>query len=329
MRLRLKSKNGTKIVNIEDDKLPLVDLLKLIRETFEINQANVITGLKNGFPPKTISLDEQTLSITECGIKNGDQLIVEFQDSQVGGEFLSNKESTSTSTVQQSDIPSVFISDLKKYLILRNIPDDNSCMFNSISYAVNGSGSYLEGGISPSKSLRSVVKSYIESNPDKYNEAVLERSPEDYCSWITKKDSWGGAIELGILADWFNLRINCIDVGLGNFISFEPESTPPKKFIVLVYSGIHYDVLGLNTVLSKNSSDFLKDETIWDIDSDIGQLINEKALELCKLLQTKNYTTNTTTFRVRCLECYEVLVGETSASKHANDTGHYRFGEVN
>lgn len=266
----------------------------------------------------------------------------------------------------KEDIPSVYIDSLQKYLILRNIPDDNSCLFNSISYALSGANSYQT--FSPPSDLRQIVVSYIEKDPALYSEAVLGRPRQEYCEWILKKDSWGGAIELGILADWFDVRITCIDIELGNFIQIENESKKPKEFIVLIYSGIHYDVFALNANL--NTTDKELDQCKWRIDGrrngsgeeeekdenghiggeptkyeeskakkagddldERGERDEETAIlkaseKLCKLLQERDYSTNTTTFRVRCLDCYLVLVGEVGASKHAEQTGHLNFGEV-
>lgn len=33
-----------------------------------------------------------------------------------------------------------------------------------------------------------------------WNEAVLGKSPVEYCAWIQHPDKWGGAIELSILS---------------------------------------------------------------------------------------------------------------------------------
>ena len=89
----------------------------------------------------------------------------------------------------RDDIPSTFIESLNKYLILRNIPDDNSCLFNSISYAISGYDSFKN--ISPPEELRKVVVNYIEKDPELYSDLILGRPREEYCRWIIKKDSWG------------------------------------------------------------------------------------------------------------------------------------------
>ncbi|CUM62498.1 uncharacterized protein PRCAT00000048001 [Priceomyces carsonii] len=329
MKLRVKSKYGSRIVDSVDEMADLGSFLELISEPSSLNQNSQleVANIKRGFPPVSIDLSASTMSIGDHGIRNGEQLIVEFhitgQSDDVG------KSSANGSRTNQSlDIPTVYLSDLKKYLILRNVPDDNSCMFNALAYALNGLESYKEDGILPPKYFRTIVGNYIKKNPDVYNEIVLGKSPEEYSTWIEKKNSWGGAIELGILASELNIRIDCLDIELGNIIKFENENNEPNMFIILIYSGIHYDLLALNSELSNDSFHKAKDETKWLIASSERENIISGAKELCALLQLKNYSTNTTKFRVRCLDCYKVLVGEMGASNHANETGHFNFGEV-
>lgn len=321
MRLRLRHQHGNQVVDVGEE----VSLREFI-SSIESSQYGKVRALKNGFPPRPLALDDGEAMLKDLGIKNGDQIIVEYgaktgdknsrtTGSSRGANIDPGKSSSST------DIPSVFVAELQTYLILRNIPDDNSCLFNAVLYAANG---YNSPTTAPD--LRQVVVNYIRNDPIKYNEIVLGRPVEEYCEWITKKDSWGGAIELGILSDWLGLTIYCLDIELGKFIKFENNDSRPSDFCVLIYSGIHYDLVALNSRLSVENRDKVYDSTKWK--SDMHGIITSASEKLCKLLQTENYSTNTTTFRLRCLDCYKILVGEMGASNHANETGHYNFGEV-
>ncbi|EGW34863.1 uncharacterized protein SPAPADRAFT_53257 [Spathaspora passalidarum NRRL Y-27907] len=331
MRLKLKSRIGTCTINIDDSKL-FRDFLEDIKNNSQLHlETERISSIKSGFPPKPLDLtfSSPDVTVSDKGIKDGDQLIVEFVHS--GGVKRPLSESpvppVRKRPTPSEEIPAVYIPELDRYIILRNIPDDNSCLFNSISYAMSGYDSYRT--ISPPGDLRNVVVEYIEKDPELYSELVLGRPRDEYCEWIRKKDSWGGAIELGILADWFDIRIVCIDIESGNFIRFENEKKPPKRFIILIYSGIHYDLLSLNEELSQNERDMKNDISNWPIEeSKQEELILASSQKLCKKLQENDYATNTTTFRVRCLDCYQILVGEMGASKHAEETGHVNFGEV-
>lgn len=305
MKLRVKSPLATKVVLI-DDNISTKQLIEQL-QIEGVTQSSSIT-IKNGFPPKAISLEPE--HIADLDIKNGDQIIIEF-----------SKENgiTEQKGKVNDHIPSVYIENLNKYLILRNIPDDNSCLFNSIIYGTK---------TATVPELRRVCGEAILSDPETYNDIVLGRSNNDYSNWIMKKDSWGGAIELGILSKYLKIQINCIDIELGSVIKFLDEAQVPEKFINLIYLGIHYDILSINDNLSTEDSDKHHDQCIWSLGTQMASEIDVASNKLVQLLQSKNYSTNTTKFRIRCLDCYKVLVGETGAAKHANEAGHFNFGEV-
>ena len=62
------------------------------------------------------------------------------------------------------------------------------------------------------ETMREIVASTIESNPDVYNSAILDKEPSEYCSWIMEKETWGGGIELAILSEFFQIRIGVADI---------------------------------------------------------------------------------------------------------------------
>ncbi|CCG22472.1 Otu1 protein [Candida orthopsilosis Co 90-125] len=341
MRLKLKSDSGVSTIKV-DSEILFQDFLADIKANTDlhIDTSESISMIKTGFPPKSIDLVfGPKTTLQDKHIKDGDQLSITFistkrplspqSDSNTNVAPLNGSEvraeaATNKKRDLKEDIPAVYIESENKYLILRNIPDDNSCLFNSISYAISGHDSYTT--FSPPQELRNVVVDYVNRDPVLYSDTVLGRPREEYCRWILKKDSWGGAIELGILADWFDVRVICIDIESGNFIRIENEEKKPTKFMLLIYSGIHYDVLALGNEVSTKNKD--QDECLFRIGDSREKGIIEAAEKLCKLLQEKDYSTNTTTFRVRCLDCYSILVGELGASKHAEQTGHLNFGEV-
>lgn len=319
MRFRVKSSTAAKVVTVDGT---LANLIGEIRKQDLIPADADVVSIKYGFPPKKVALEDKSKLLEEVGLKSGEQLIIESdKPSQPETEENSRKKAKTATT--NSDIPSVYNSKFH-YTILRNVPDDNSCMFNSIIYAMFA----IRGEVVTEEvhKLRSIVSDAIGSDRELYSELVLGRTNDKYTQWILRQDSWGGAIELGILSGKLDINFYCLDVELGKFIKF--ESSKSNKFMVLVYSGIHYDVMGRNAKLTSSVQDKQYDKCIFEKDTEEGESFLEDCSKLCKLLQTKNYSTNTTTFRVRCLECYEVLVGEMGASNHANKTGHFKFGEV-
>jgi ubiquitin thioesterase OTU1 len=90
--------------------------------------------------------------------------------------------------------------------VLRVMPDDNSCLFRAFGTAV------LPGDDLSMRELRSLVASAIQAQPDVFTKVVLEQSPDDYCIWIQTEDAWGGAIELTILSQHFEIEVCSVDV---------------------------------------------------------------------------------------------------------------------
>jgi hypothetical protein len=109
-------------------------------------------------------------------------------------------------------------------LVLRVMPDDNSCMCKCYfcttlqcgSTDSNPSQVTAFGGAlgleNPSITLRNKVADYILSHPNEYNEAILGDKPARYTTRMRQMDTWGGAIELSILSDIYDIEISSIDV---------------------------------------------------------------------------------------------------------------------
>jgi ubiquitin thioesterase OTU1 len=68
--------------------------------------------------------------------------------------------------------------------------------------------------------------------------------PSQYTTKILNPLTWGGAIELGILASHFQTEIASIDVETGRIDHFSPHNTGGMRCVV-IYSGIHYDAATL------------------------------------------------------------------------------------
>jgi ubiquitin thioesterase OTU1 len=130
------------------------------------------------------------------------------------GSSSSNNGNKSNSTATQplslaraepkfnkDDPPDVVLPNGRGTVVLRVMEDDNSCLFRALSYVLTGSMmSVVE--------LRQLVAETIQANPQQYNEAVLEQKVDAYCEWIKMESSWGGGIELGIFADFFDVEVS-------------------------------------------------------------------------------------------------------------------------
>jgi ubiquitin thioesterase OTU1 len=210
-----------------------------------------------------------------------------------------------------NDPPEIVLPEHGGTLVLRIMPDDNSCLFRAIASAIMP-------GLDTMNELRSVVAQTIQANPDVYSKAVLDnKDPDDYCRWIQTEDAWGGQIELNIISNHFEIEICSIDVQ-GLRIDRYNEGRP--KRCIVVYSGIHYDTIALSPFDSPPEFDHKTFDTTDDV-------VLSSALELCQMLKGKGYYTDTAAFKIRCKQCGAICVGEVGATEHASKTGHYDFDE--
>ncbi|KAH7057985.1 hypothetical protein BKA57DRAFT_531285 [Linnemannia elongata] len=218
---------------------------------------------------------------------------------------------TATS-VTKGGIESVRIRD-QGLLVLREVEDDNSCLFNAIAYTLDPSmKSNVQG-------LRQIVAKTIDANPDAYPDVVLGRPRKEYCEWIKKENSWGGAIELAIFSDHYKIEIDSIDVSTTRVDRFG-EGQYSQRALVM-YSGIHYDAVALTPSLDIPAE---CDQTQFDTSSE--DILTAGIQLAAKLKQAHKYT-DLATFTLRCSVCQIGLKGEKDAQQHAQSTMHTSFEE--
>jgi len=92
--------------------------------------------------------------------------------------------------------------------------------------------------------MREIIANAVSADPDEYSEAFLGRPNDEYCKWILKCDSWGGAIELSILSKFYGLEIAVID-SINAIINRFGEDQHYAQRVFLIFDGIHYDPLYL------------------------------------------------------------------------------------
>ena len=94
---------------------------------------------------------------------------------------------------------------------MKVVPADNSCLFTAINYCMSGEVVASEN----SSFMREVIASVVGADQEKYSEAILGKANKAYCNWILGKDAWGGAIEVQILAEYFQVEIMVVDTKSG------------------------------------------------------------------------------------------------------------------
>lgn len=337
MRIRLRGPQGVSTITLADTAT-IADLQSAIATSTSLAKYEV----KSGFPPAILHLDSYSGSTTleAAGLNlNGEQLIIEGKGSApvitssiTAPSSKPNQtpnDSTPASTTQPStssdllslqrkendltDVPEIPLPSHSAVLVLRIMPDDNSCLFRALGSAVLGSS------LDAMTELRSLVATKIQSDTDSYSAAILGKEPSAYCRWIQREDSWGGGVELAILSQQFDIEICSVDVQSLRVDRFN-EGRPTR--CILVYSGIHYDVVAL-TPGAEVPDEF--DTKVFDA---ADEAVLAAALQLCQRLQEKHYYTDTAGFGVRCNDCGWTGNGEKAAVKHAEASGHTDFGEA-
>ncbi|ODQ56486.1 OTU-domain-containing protein [Saitoella complicata NRRL Y-17804] len=318
MRVRLRHRLGQQTLTLAED----TTLAQLWDKVSDITSSVSFT-VKTGYPPKALSFDEPLRLIRDVGVKSGEQLVVEDHDapkpplkkpSPPASAPTSSGSGSGKGAANENDPPEVTLKDGRR-LALRVMPDDNSCLFRALTYVLPPSPTLS------APALRQHVAAYIASHPDEYPEVVLGKPPPQYCAWIERSESWGGAIEMAILSKEFGVEIASVDVGTGRVDRFNEEA---GRRCLVVYSGIHYDALALSPVYASPGE---HDQTLFDVGSALGDEVLQAAQELVGRLKGKGYYTDTANFSLRCSVCRVGLKGEKEAVKHAEGTGHGAFEE--
>lgn len=303
--------------------------------------------VRTGFPPKLVDPTScSETSLKALGIRGGDTVIVAqsarklltatppaAQAPDVGPALVSPVSTAPTLTLDPSRTALESFTSLLEgpryvetngnFLVLRVVPDDNSCLFTVVSLVVNPSSR-------PDPSaLRRIVAESIRSDPLTYSEVLLGRPRQDYIATILSRNSWGGAIEISILSLHYRIEIWSIDVQTGRIDKFG-EGLGYENCGFVVYSGIHYDALTLAFAQPPKRTnpfppDLSFDSTLFPLPLDPATLA--AAQQLVEQLRESHSYTDTATFTLRCEVCREAIQGEKEARQHASTTGHQRFGE--
>ncbi|KAG0035642.1 hypothetical protein BGZ81_003654 [Podila clonocystis] len=236
--------------------------------SFGFGSAPVVQSAKSGFQAKS----------TTTGSPFGGLSTV---DSSYSAPLPNPPAPVAALPVATQSVEGVRIRD-HGFLVVREVEDDNSCLFNAIAYTLDPTmKSNIQG-------LRQIVAQTIEANPDEYPDVVLGRPRKDYCDWIRKENSWGGAIELAIFSEHYK---------------------------------IDYDAVALTPALDIPAD---CDQTQFEVELD--DIVNGGVQLAAKLKKAHKYT-DLATFTLRCSVCQLGLKGEKDAQNHAQQIQHTSFEE--
>ncbi|XP_014473145.1 PREDICTED: ubiquitin thioesterase OTU1 [Dinoponera quadriceps] len=303
--LRVKTKSGQKVVNGLTPQDKAFQLKTKLAELTGVPAAALQVLV--GFPPKPVNLDADT-AIERIGIVSGDTLIVEEKRIMFNGEEQKFDDYSRSHIVDQESF-----ADAPGVLMKKVVPADNSCLFTSVGYVLNG-----KVDTSCANFMREIIANAVAADSEEYSEAFLGRPNAEYCKWILKSDSWGGAIELSILSKFYGLEIAVID-SINAIINRFGEDQHYAQRVFLIFDGIHYDPLYLEPL------DGGCIQTIFPTEDERMLL---EAAELAREARSSRQFTDVQKFTLMCNDCKARLNGQIAAQQHAKDTGHKNFGEV-
>lgn len=290
LQLRCKTSNGTHRLTAKlFGTSTIKDLQQAIKTATGISTD--LQKIMSGYPPKTINLGNTSLTLNELNIKSGDTFTVSSKEKMI-----------------ETSLP-----QMKR----REVPADNSCLFYSVYYALNGSLTEEEYVLA--KRFRADIARIVLSNPNKFTEGFLGKSPADYAVWIQCDTSWGGGIELSILSDIYQIEIAAIDIQTLRVDNYGQDGKYGTR-IFLLYDGIHYDPM----YLDPENKQF-PHQTIFPSVDDAALV---QALKYAEVAHKACQYTDIANFTLRCLTCNTKLKGQKAAQSHAKETGHGNFGEI-
>lgn len=322
-QVRAKTPNGPKVISSLTSESTLQQFLVECGydESTAVLNLDKVKILK-GFPPKSLDLIDPLQTLESLSITHGDSVILESKENTpISEDSSSSSKDMGASNGKNRDLepseskkPKTESSSLpySGVLMRQTVPANNSCLFTSVNFCLSG-----KVDLDKADFMRDVISAAVSSDKAKYTDAILGKSNEDYCSWIRKDSSWGGAIEAQILAEYFGVMITLINIQT-DFVTDFGDNMSLAQRAFLIYDGIHYDPLYRDVGSGQK-------QTLFGMADDKAL---EEAKALAKIARSARQFTDVANFTLKCITCQTNLKGQTDAQAHAKETGHTNFGEV-
>ncbi|CAB3226574.1 unnamed protein product [Arctia plantaginis] len=310
LAFKVKSKNGQQILKDLTSDSTVGELKMFLSSISEVSIERVCVLC--GYPPKPLDISNDNKKISEIGLKTGETLIVEEKS------IPPTEQKTPPGTPIQKPIENGIVSHetigpcRPGILMKKVVPSDNSCLFTSIGFVLNGSVD-----TSVHTLMREIIAMEVASDVETYNEAMLGKPNADYCVWIQQPSSWGGAIEVAILSRFYGLEMAVVDT-LNAIINRFGEDKNYGQRVFLLFDGVHYDPLYLEE----------SDGGIQTIFAAEDMEIYREAEQIAHEAKSSRQFTDLNKFTLKCMVCNKFFTGQVEAQKHAKETKHTNFGEV-
>ncbi|CAK1598470.1 unnamed protein product [Parnassius mnemosyne] len=307
LALKVKNKNGQHILKDLTSESTVGELKLFLYSLSDVSVDRI--HVLFGFPPKPLDISDDNKTLSEIGLKTGETLILE--------EKTSVQEITSKAEPQKPVENGVTsheaVGSCRPGILMKKIvPPDNSCLFTSIGFVLNGNVD-----TSVHTLMRQIIAMEVASDHETYNEAMLGKPNAEYCTWIQQPSSWGGAIEVAILSRFYGLEMAVVDT-LNAIINRFGEDKNYGQRVFLLFDGVHYDPLYLEQSDGGVQTIFAAED--MDIYREAEQLAHEA--------KSSRQFTDLNKFTLKCMNCNKFLTGQAEAQRHAKETMHTNFGEV-
>lgn len=196
----------------------------------------------------------------------------------------------------------------------RYVDADNSCLFSSIGYLIDNKN-FSE---TTRLQYRQLLANYLEGIT--IDAVTLGMSKEEYIESIQNPSTWGGAIELKLFSEMFQIEIASIDVQSNRVDIFGQDKNYPQRIYVL-YNGVHYDPLvmaytednvdDITSFESDDSQTLIEFQNYVKVFNDAGDFVDPKNMN-----------------HFECDSCKSVFESQMEAYEHANNFQHWSFNEI-
>ncbi|XP_050664113.1 ubiquitin thioesterase OTU1 [Leptidea sinapis] len=307
LAIRVKSKNGQQVLKDLTSESTVGELKMFLSSLTGVSYDSISVLI--GFPPKPIDISNNDKKLSEIGLRTGETLIVEEKSKTSSDSAKSGNEKPLENGIASNEL----VGPCRPGILMKKVvPSDNSCLFTSIGFVLNGNVD-----TSVHTLMRQIIAMEVASDQDTYNEAMLGKPNAEYCVWIQQPSSWGGAIEVAILSRFYGLEMAVVDT-LNAIINRFGEDKNYGQRVFLLFDGVHYDPL----YLEQSDGGFQTVFPAEDMD------IYNEAEQLAKEAKSSRQFTDLNKFTLRCTVCDTLLKGQVEAQKHAKETMHTSFGEV-
>ncbi|XP_075971327.1 yod1 deubiquitinase [Anticarsia gemmatalis] len=308
LAFKVKSKNGQQILKDLTSDSTVGELKMFLSSISDVSIERVCVLC--GYPPKPLDISNDNKKISDIGLKTGETLIVEEKAVPSGANIPPEPK---PKPVENGIASHETIGPCRPGILMKKVvPSDNSCLFTSIGFVLNGSVD-----TSVHTLMRQIIAMEVASDTETYNEAMLGKPNAEYCVWIQQPSSWGGAIEVAILSRFYGLEMAVVDT-LNAIINRFGEDKNYGQRVFLLFDGVHYDPLYLEQ----------SDGGIQTIFAAEDMEIYREAEQLAHEAKSSRQFTDLNKFTLKCMVCDKFLTGQVEAQKHAKETKHTNFGEV-